>query len=117
MLAGCLVVCACASPASLRSGKPALDQTSGKAPERMAGCISDKFENVGFAATRIQFSTRPTSNGYSISASQTSYTLLGGSDTILLVDISNSSGGSRVQMYTNFIIGGESWVALARSCL
>jgi hypothetical protein len=35
----------CATPGSLRQGKPDLDEMSNTPPERVAGCVGDKLED------------------------------------------------------------------------
>jgi hypothetical protein len=114
-----LALAACASPAGLREGSPVLDETTAKPSERVAGCIGDKLEAQNSALSQIQYSTRPTSNGYSISGDQTSLVLWGGTDTILLIDISNSGNETRVKMYTHFLIGNGpvAWFKLVRGCI
>jgi hypothetical protein len=100
-----LALGACANPVGLRQGRSVLDETTAKPSERVAGCIGDKLEAQNSGLSQIRYSTRPTSNGYSISGDETSSVLWGGTDTILLIDISNTSDKTRVKMYTHFLIG------------
>ena len=78
---------ACATPGSLRQGKPDLDEVTNAPPERVVGCIGDKLEDLGLgSAGGVRLSTRPTTNGYSISGDQTlpGFYATGGTDTIVL---------------------------------
>lgn len=103
-LVGILAACA-ATPTGLRQGKPDLDEVTNIPAERLAGCIGDKIEVAANLALRTRFSSRPTTNGYSISAEQASYG--GATDTIILVDITRlDSNKTHIQLYTHFL-GGD----------
>ena len=104
---------ACASPMSLRQGKPDLDEVTNSAPERVAGCIGDKLE-ASPVASQGRLSSRPTANCYSISENQA---LTAGDDTIVLVDIAKTDNGSRVQLFTHFLAGNGGIPAIIRGCL
>ena len=114
-----LALGACASPAELRQGRSVLDETTAKPAERVAGCIGDKLEAQSTALLRVRYSTRPTLNGYSISGNETSSVLWGGTDTILLIDISNTSDKTRVKMYTHVLIGDgpAKYFDIVRGCI
>lgn len=114
-----LALGACASPAGLRQGRPVLDETTAKRSERVAGCIGDKLDAQNSTLSQIRYSTRPTSNGYSISGDQTGLVLWGGTDTILLIDISNTGDETRVKMYTHFLVGDgpAAYFDLVRGCI
>jgi hypothetical protein len=109
---------ACATPTSMRGGgKPDFDAMSDKDPQKMAGCISDRFEEADVGFTGVRFSTRPTSLGYSISGDKAGPLLFGGADTILLVDVAKSDNKTRVQLFTHILMGEEKWIALVRACI
>jgi hypothetical protein len=104
-----------ATPGSLRQGKSDLDEMTNTPAERVAGCVGDKLEDLGLgSAGGVRLSTRPTTNGYSISADQSAAV---GADTIVLVDISKVDSKMRVQLFTHFLIGGASYTSLIRGCL
>lgn len=113
-----LALAACAGPVDLRGSKPDLDEVTNIPPERVAGCVGDKFESAftGFGTT-VKFSTRPTSNGYSISGDEAGPMLFGGTDTILLVDIAKLESNTRVQLFTHIIAGQGKWISLVKGCL
>lgn len=117
-LAALLFLAACATANGLRQGSPDLDEMSNKTPERTAGCIGDKLE-ASPMASRVRLSTRPTSTGYSISAAQSLPGLYGagGTDTIILIDISANAGKTRVQLFTHFLTGDGGVSTLVRGCL
>jgi hypothetical protein len=106
----------CATPVSLRQGKPDLDEMTNTPTERVAGCVGDKLENLGLgSAGGVRLSTRPTTIGYSISADQSAGV---GADTIVLVDISKvGDSKTHVQLFTHFLIGGANYIPLVRGCL
>lgn len=111
------VLSACASPMSLRQGKPDLDEITNSLPERVAGCIGDKLE-ASPITSRASLSTRPTVNGYNISVNQTlPLTYGGGADTVILVDINKVEAGTHVQVFTHFLTGDGGMPALVKGCL
>ena len=116
------VLTACQSPGELRAGAPKLDQTTNTPAERVAGCVGDKLEaspvaRQGGLLPGAALSSRPTANGYSISVTQTGG--FGGTDTIILVDISKvDNQNTRVQLFTHFLFGGDGGMSpLVRACL
>jgi hypothetical protein len=112
-----LLLTACATAGGLRQGKPDLDEVTNTPSERLAGCIGDKFE-ASPAASRVRFSTRPTMNGYSISGDQTLPGLFaGGTDTIILVDITKLDSTTRIQVWTHILMGTSPLIAVVRTCL
>lgn len=112
------VLAACASPGELRQKPTNLSELTNAPVDRVAGCIGDKLEGVA-SANRGRLSSRPTSNGYSISIDQTMPGLwsAGGTDTIVLVDISKTDNKTRVQLFTHFLMGDGGVPALVRECL
>lgn len=119
-LAFVLLLPGCVSTANLRERAPDLDQVATGAPEKVAGCIGDKLEASPVASQNGQatLSSRPTTNGYSISEVQTAGGLYGASsDTIVLVDITKVDTGSRVQLFTHFMTGNGGMPALIKPCL
>jgi len=117
-LALMLLLTACESPSQLRQKSPDLDEMTNAVPERLAGCIGDKFEgSPGSFNTR--FSTRPTTNGYSISGDQAAPGLysFGGTDTIILVDIAKLGDKTHVQVWSHNLIGTSPFIAVVRACL
>lgn len=112
-LTACLAVSACATAASLRGKAPDLDQVVTGTPEKVAGCIGDKLE-ASPIMSRGTLSSRPTTNGYSISEVET---LSGGTDTVILVDLTKADAGTRVELYTHFMTGNGGIPALIRGCL
>jgi hypothetical protein len=114
-MASLFLLVACATPVSLRQGKPDLDEMTNTPPERVAGCVGDKLENLGLgSAGGVRLSTRPTTNGFSISADQSAAV---GADTIVLVDINKVDSKTSVQLFTHFIVGGAGYIPLVRGCL
>lgn len=107
---------ACASPGTLRNGNPDLTEATDKAPDRVAGCIGDRLEDLRIGTT-VKFSTRPTANGFSISGDQSGFMLTGGTDTIVLIDISKNETRTNVRLYTHVLMGGPNYSSLIRSCL
>jgi hypothetical protein len=113
-LALMLLLTACASPGELRQGRPDLDETTNIPAERVAGCIGDKVDASGLSAA-LNFATRPTTNGYSISGSKAGP--WGGTDTNVLVDI-KSADKTQVQLFTHgLLFGSDPWVSLVKGCL
>ena len=118
-MASVFFLAACATPGSLRQGKPDLDEVTNAPSERVAGCIGDKLEDLGLGSAGVRLSTRPTTNGYSISGDQTlpGFYAGGGTDTILLIDISKVDSKTRVQLFTHVLMGGPDYISLIRGCL
>jgi hypothetical protein len=117
-MAALVALAACASPSSLRESKPDLDEVSDKPAEQLAGCIGDRFEDSRVDRGGMRLSTRPTSNGYSISGDRTDHLFLAPAvDTKLLVDITKLGNKTHVQLFTHVIAGEGTWIALVRSCL
>lgn len=101
-IAALLLLAGCESAMSLREGRVILEETSTKPADQVAGCIGDKIEAQNSSLSQITYSTRPTADGFSISGIQG---LTVGADTILLIDISRTSQGTRIRMYTHFLVG------------
>jgi hypothetical protein len=112
-----LLVTACATAGDLRQGKTDLDEVTNTPSERLAGCIGDRFESSP-AASRVRFSTRPTMNGFSISGDQSLPGLFtGGTDTIILVDITKHDTATRIRVWTHILVGTSPLIAVVRTCL
>lgn len=111
-----LLLAGCQSAMNLRNGRVVLEETSAKPADQVAGCIGDKIESQNTSISQTTYSTRPTADGFSISGTQG---LSVGTDTILLIDISRTSDGTRVKMYTHFLVGDgpAAYFAAVRGCV
>lgn len=117
------MVSGCASPGTLRSGDRGtalLDRETSNDPQKVAGCIADRLD-AWPGRQDLQFATRPTEGGYSISGTS-SPTVLGvpsGTDTVVLVDIRKKGEKTEVQLFTHFLIGDghTALVPLVSACL
>lgn len=85
--AALLLITGCAGAASQRQGEagvPVLEEMTGKAADRVAGCIVDKLEAQDSSLTQTTFSATQTFDGYSITGTQS---VAVRTDTILLIDV------------------------------
>lgn len=106
------ILTTCAAPGDLRNHQADIDQMTDKPAELVAGCIGDKLE---YLSSQTTLSTRPTSNGYSISAIQN-----GGftTDTIVLVDINKLDSKTHVQLFIHDLAwGNERIISAVRGCI
>lgn len=107
-----LLLVACASPESLRQKGAMYRGTSSKPPEKLAGCISDELQTIGF--TRL--TARPTKTGYTVMREDQIYA---GSDTALVVDIdADANGSSSIKFFSNllFAFGDRKVVDAVKRC-
>ena len=116
-----LVLSACATPGQLRQRTPDFDQVSSVPAERLAGCVGDKLEASDLSSSTTRFSTRPTTNGFSVEATSTMGGIYSGStDTPVIVDITRQDDGkTHVQLWSNFPFpaGTRNVISIVGGCL
>lgn len=108
-----LLSSACSTPGDLRLKPPAFDGSSSKDAKLVAGCIADRWESAG----RTNFSVRPTSDGYSLTAADAMG--IYGKDTAAVIDVRDTKTGSTTLFYSNMMLSaGTNLVAnIVRECL
>lgn len=91
------LVASCSTPGEVRAKPPSLEVASQKSTKDVAGCIGDKWEQVG-RGTSLSF--RPTRSGYSLVAEDN---MIGfyGKDTAFVVDVDETKHGSASRLYSN----------------
>lgn len=108
-----ILMAGCAAPGDLRIKAPAFEGTSSKSAKTVSGCIDDKWEN---GRHRPEISSRPTANGYSLTAASD----LGiyGKDTSFVLDVEDTKDGSTTKFFSNIALSsGMALVAgIARDC-
>ena len=117
--AALLLITGCAGAASQRQGEagvPVLEEMTGKAADRVAGCIVDRLEAQDSSLTQTTFSATQTFDGYSITGTQS---VAVRTDTILLIDVVRIANQTRVRMYTHFLVGKgpSTYFRAVRGCL
>jgi hypothetical protein len=88
-IAFALVLVGCASPADYRKTTPDLSLSSKKSPLEISTCAGDRSTEI----FPTGFTTRTTSNGYSLVG-------LGGGVVYFLVDIEGKPGGSTTKYWS-----------------
>ena len=119
LAAALFVLGGCQSPVQLRQSVAGLDEVTNVPAERLAGCVGDKLEASSLGSAGTRFSSRPTTNGFSISGVDTPGGIYSGStDTPILVDITRRDDGkTRIQVWTNLVMGTAQMISLVRGCL
>jgi hypothetical protein len=117
--AALLLIAGCAGAASQKQGEagvPVLEEMTGKAADRVAGCIVDSLEAQDSSLTQTTFSATQTFDGYSITGTQRVAVSI---DIILLIDVVRIANQTRVRMYTHFLVGKgpSTYFRAVRGCL
>jgi len=97
-----IVLTSCATSSDLRSKPPTLELVSSKSSKAVAGCIGDGLDTLGLSLGNYNvLSSRPTANGYSMSL----HSKIGGwgSETSLVIDISETQDGSKTFFFSNLL--------------
>ncbi len=111
-----LLLAACSTPGELRARAPVFDEVINAPAERLVGCLADQLESFRKGVT-----TRPTSNGYSISAEGDVglWGATGGRDTVFVIDIAKADNKSHVKFFSGlaFSSGNERVISFIRKCI
>lgn len=105
-----VLMVACATPAEIRTQTPALKVESKLPSKLVAICITENWEGAGLFGLPMPVYMRQIKNGFTVFIRDFH------NRTTLIVDIEDTSSGSKSALYDNFGPGVDDFVDIVKRC-